>query len=108
MMRLFLGFPSRVGMMNKRDLTVEVPDSQLTGAKFTWIEPLPSGDVQGEVKRCASINGIVPTRIPGYWLLKEGWSESGIPPAKQDEKVAYHIHGGGFSVCGRAMFSICY
>lgn len=76
---------------------VEVADSDLTDAKFTWVAPLPDKLLCGEVRRVAEITGAEPARIAGYWLLKQGAPWTG-PRAKPGEKTVLHMHGGGFRV----------
>ncbi|KAI0630803.1 alpha/beta-hydrolase [Trametes polyzona] len=74
----------------------EVPDSELTDAKFAWVDPVPDKLFCGEVRRVAEITGAQPARIPGYWLLKGAvWTG---PRAKPGEKVVLHMHGGGFRI----------
>ncbi|KAL1945071.1 hypothetical protein VTO73DRAFT_2691 [Trametes versicolor] len=76
---------------------VEVADSELTDAKFTWVAPLPDKLLCGEVRRVAEITGAEPARIAGYWLLKQGAPWTG-PRAKPGEKTVLHMHGGGFRI----------
>ncbi|KAI0753228.1 alpha/beta-hydrolase [Daedaleopsis nitida] len=80
-----------------RDPTREVPDSELEDAKFVWVEPVPDELFCGEIRRVASITGAQPTRIAGYWLLRQGYAWTG-PRAKPGEKTVLHLHGGAFYI----------
>ena len=75
----------------------EVPDSELTDAKFVWVEGIPDELFVGELRRLADITGARPQRRPGYWLLKEGVAYPG-PQARPGEKTVLHLHGGAFYV----------
>ncbi|KAH9893197.1 alpha/beta-hydrolase [Cubamyces lactineus] len=74
-----------------------IPDSQLSGAKSNWVEPIPNELFTGEIRRYAEITGVQPVRVPGYWLLKKGYNWTG-PKAKPGEKTLLHLHGGAFTL----------
>ncbi|KAI0761786.1 alpha/beta-hydrolase [Trametes elegans] len=74
-----------------------VDDSTLTDAKFVWVEGIPDELFCGEIRRAAEITGTRPARIPGYWLLKKGYTWTG-PKAKPGEKTLLHFHGGAFYI----------
>jgi hypothetical protein len=93
--------PSKAGVIYKRDLTKEVPQSALKGfnARFAWIEGLQEAELVGEVKDLAEQTGVQPVRIPGYWTLKKGigWLPE-HEKAGENEQVVLHLHGGGYVV----------
>lgn len=94
-------FSMRVTPRSKlRDhLAAEIPDSQLVDSKFVWIPPLPNDLFSGELRRVAEITGVQPTKIAGFWILKNGSSQSWTgPKAKPGEKTILHMHGGAFYV----------
>ena len=70
---------------------VEDPD-----AKGLWISPTPHL-VVGEVKRWAEKAGVLPVRIPGYWMEKEGSDREIGEAPRSGEKVLYHLHGGAYA-----------
>ncbi len=81
----------------KRDPSEEVPDSELTDAKFVWVDGIPDKLFCGEVHRIADITNVRPTRIAGYWLFQKNYDWTG-PRAKLGEKTILHLHGGAFYV----------
>ena len=64
--------------------------------KGLWVIPTPHLIV-GEVKQWAEKAGVVPTRIPGYWLETEGSNREVGDAPRPGEKVVYHLHGGGYA-----------
>ncbi|TFK89326.1 alpha/beta-hydrolase [Polyporus arcularius HHB13444] len=81
----------------KRDPSEEVPDSELTDAKFVWVDGIPDKLFRGEVHRIADITNVHPTRIAGYWLFQKNYDWIGLR-AKLGEKTILHLHGGAFYV----------
>lgn len=65
------------------------------GVKGDWVKPTPHLIV-GDVKRWAEQAKVACARVPGYWIEKEGVDRLPRAPAKRNEKVLYHLHGGGF------------
>ena len=77
---------------------MEVPDSELRNSKFVWIEGVDEESIQGPVREWAKLAEVKPIRIPGYWQCKDGKPVGSILQAKDNEKVLYHMHGGGYVV----------
>lgn len=96
-------FTLQVGITDKPDPTREVPDNELTDAKFVWVNPIPDELFNGEIRRVAEITGARPTKIAGYWLYKKGYAWTG-PRAKPGEKTILHLHGGAFYVSTKTPF----
>ncbi len=63
-----------------------------------WVNPVPHLIV-GEVKEWATLTGVEPVRIPGYWLEKPGADVPVTARAQTGEKVLYALHGGGYAAC---------
>jgi acetyl esterase/lipase len=67
------------------------------GVKGAWVEAAPHLII-GEVALWASVAGVKPTRIPGYWYDKPG---ADIPIGQKPmpgEKVILCLHGGGYTL----------
>ncbi|KIJ38888.1 hypothetical protein M422DRAFT_32962 [Sphaerobolus stellatus SS14] len=93
-LRSTMEFPVKLGLVLKRDLTVEVANSTLKNSKFVWIPGLREDFIQGELKEYADKAGVKPSRVPGYWQYKVGTLTESVEPPKDGEKVVYHAHGG--------------
>lgn len=52
--------------------------------------------IVGDVKQWAEGAKVECARIPGYWIEKRGVDRLSRAPAKRNEKVLYHLHGGGY------------
>lgn len=63
--------------------------------KHVWLEPSPEF-VNGNLKIWASISGVHPARIPGYWIDRRGHDTPVNHPPRPEEKVLYYLHGGGY------------
>lgn len=96
--------PLKFGVVDKRDLTFEVPQKELESlnARFVWVPELEEEDIVGVVAEHAARAGVRSIAIPAYWILKKGskWSPE-YERAREDEKVMLYFHGGGF-VAGTA------
>lgn len=97
-LRRLTEFPVKLGVVIKRDLTIEVSDATLKNAKFAWIPGLKEARIKGELKEYAEKAGVTPVKIPGYWQYKPGTVNASIEPPKEGEKVIYHLHGGSLYV----------
>ena len=82
---------------DKRDPNKEVPDSELTDAKFVWVDGIPEGLFCGETRRIAELTNVCSARITGYWLLRKNYGWTG-PRARAGERTILHLHGGAFYV----------
>ncbi|RDX41088.1 alpha/beta-hydrolase [Lentinus brumalis] len=73
-------------------------DQELTDTQAVWIEGLADNSTAfcGEIRRAANINGVRPEKVLAFWLFKPGTGTSVDLKAKEGEKVAMHMHGGGF------------
>ncbi|KAI0314147.1 Alpha/Beta hydrolase protein [Amylostereum chailletii] len=63
---------------------------------ISWVDPAPASFVNALLATWSTAAHVAQARIPGYWLSK---SESSIPtasPARQGEKIIYHLHGGAY------------
>ena len=100
--------PLKLGVLDGRDLSVEVPQKELESlnARFVWIPELEKEDIVGMVAEHATRAGVKSIVIPAYWFLKEGvkWSPA-YDKARKDEKVMLYFHGGAFIV---RFFSLLY
>ena len=107
LLRQITKLPMKFGIVDKRDLSLEVPQKELEAihARFVWIPELDKEDIVGMVAEHADRAGVKSIAIPGYWVLKEGskWS-SEHDKARKDEKVMLYFHGGAFVVS----FLLCY
>ena len=101
MIRRLGQLPLIVGLLNNRDLSLEVPQKELESfnARFVWVPELEKEDVVGIVEKHAMRAGIKSVAIPAYWILKDGakWSPE-YEKARKDEKVILYLHGGAFVV----------
>ncbi|THH09623.1 hypothetical protein EW146_g8636 [Bondarzewia mesenterica] len=62
---------------------------------FVWVEPTPNL-VVGEIRDKAAINGVQAIRTGGFWFGTKGADGQVGQRASPNEKVFYHLHGGGF------------
>lgn len=63
--------------------------------KHIWLDPKPNV-IQGDLQNCATISGVEPIRIPGYWIDRKGNDTPLNQPPQPNEKVLYYLHGGGY------------
>jgi len=101
-LRKLTQLPLKLGLLGKRDLSLEVTQEELESldSRFVWIPELEEKeDVVGTVAEHASRARIKSIPIPAYWILREGakWS-SAYDEAREDEKVMLYLHGGAFVV----------
>ena len=100
-MRKMTQLPSKFGVLDGRDLSLEVPQKELESlnTRFVWIPELEKEDIVGMVAEHAARAGVESIAIPAYWILKEGikWSPA-HEKAQEDEKVVLYFHGGAFVV----------
>jgi acetyl esterase/lipase len=100
-MRKITQLPLKLGALDGRDISLEVPQQELESlnARFVWIEELEKEDIVGVVAEHAARAGITSIAIPAYWIFKEGvkWSPA-YEKAQKDEKVMLYLHGGAFIV----------
>ncbi|CAE7178381.1 unnamed protein product [Rhizoctonia solani] len=89
------GAPLRTGATGGRDHTQEVAAKNCGGARFIWIDALPSDLIVGEIKRLAQACGAQSVRIPAYGFGK--W-DSSRDLARDGEKIILNLHGGGYVV----------
>jgi len=67
------------------------------GIKSLWVKPVPEL-IHGDIITWASVNGVEPVRIPGYWLDKEGFDTPVGQSLQSCEKILYRLHGGGYVI----------
>ena len=100
-LRKLTQLPLKLGLLDARDLSLEVPQKELESlnARFLWIPELEKEDIVGMVEEYAARAGIESIAIPAYWIFKEGvrWSPE-YDKAQKDEKVMLYFHGGAFVV----------
>jgi hypothetical protein len=100
LLRQIASLPTKYGLFDGRDLSLEVPQEELEplSARFVWIPELKE-DLVGALGEHAASAGVKSIAIPAYWILKEGsrWSPEHEKPLK-DEKVMVYFHGGAFVV----------
>ena len=93
--------PMKYGVVDGRDLTLEVPQKELEpfNARFVWVPGLEEEDIVGMVAEHADRTGAKSIAIPAYWIMKEGseWSPA-HEKALKDEKTMLYFHGGAFVV----------
>ncbi|KAK7031013.1 hypothetical protein VNI00_013803 [Paramarasmius palmivorus] len=63
---------------------------------FSWVEPVPTELIVGDIKRFAEMNDVQAARAGGFWYGPKGVDSSLGQAAKPGEKVLYLFHGGGF------------
>ncbi|EGO20645.1 hypothetical protein SERLADRAFT_477052 [Serpula lacrymans var. lacrymans S7.9] len=68
------------------------------GVKALWINPTPDL-MDKQLQRWATMSGVHPIRIPGYWMDKEGLDIPIGAPLQPGEKILYRLHGGAFTIC---------
>ncbi|KAI0820533.1 alpha/beta-hydrolase [Trametes gibbosa] len=83
-----IGLPKPEGNPDKDSLN---PDA--TG--FVWVDPVPSELIVGEIAEYARRNEVAPVRVYGYWYGTKDESGKHGQRAAKDERVYYHLHGGG-------------
>jgi acetyl esterase/lipase len=66
-------------------------------AEGIWVEEAPSELIKDELKNWASISGVAPKRLPGYWYARSGTSHKPAQSPQPGEKVFYFLHGGGYT-----------
>ncbi|KAJ8587175.1 alpha/beta-hydrolase [Rhizopogon salebrosus TDB-379] len=66
-------------------------------AEGVWVEGAPSELIQDDLKIWASISGVAPERIPGYWYARSGTSHKPAQSPQPGEKVFYFLHGGAYT-----------
>ena len=100
-MRQVTKLPMKLGVVDGRDLSLEVPQKELESlnARFVWIPELEKEDIVGTVAEHAARTGVKSIAIPAYWIMKEGleWSPA-HEKALKDEKTMLYFHGGAFVV----------
>ncbi|KAG6845917.1 hypothetical protein H0H87_000723 [Tephrocybe sp. NHM501043] len=60
-----------------------------------WIDPVPEL-VTGKLETWMKAASVIPIRIPGYWMHKDGSAIEVGALAAPKEKVLYHLHGGAY------------
>ncbi|KAJ7489428.1 alpha/beta-hydrolase [Mycena latifolia] len=63
---------------------------------FVWVEPTTPDLIAGDIQKFAQINRVAPALIGGFWYGVNGLDDSVRQRAAPQEKVIYHLHGGGF------------
>ena len=108
-LRKLTQLPLKIGLLSRRDLSLEVPQKELESldSRFVWIPELEKEDVVGMVAEHATRAGVRSIAIPAYWILKEGakWSPA-YDKAREDENVILYLHGGAFVVRFSPLFSV--
>ena len=66
-------------------------------AEGVWVEGAPSELIKDELKIWASVSGVAPARIPGYWYGRSGSPLKPNQSPKPGEKVFFYLHGGGYT-----------
>lgn len=103
LLRNLLGIFFNAGVIQSKSDTSEL----LSGKKLKlvagsecraiWIDPVLEGDVWGEVKHWKELNGVTLKKV-GAYLWGEDAESPSVRPAKKDEKIIVHFHGGGYVV----------
>ncbi|CAE6524215.1 unnamed protein product [Rhizoctonia solani] len=83
------------GDFRGRDATKEVAPRDCNGARFFWVNEVPSDLIVGEIKRFADACGAESVRIPAYGYGRWG-AGAEIRLAHDGEKILMHVHGGAF------------
>ncbi|KAG8772191.1 hypothetical protein FRC12_003216 [Ceratobasidium sp. 428] len=88
----------RTGRFNSRDFTVEVALKDCQGTRFIWLEPVPPGLIDGQVKQFAEAAGTHSVRIPAYGFghWRAGPTEQHL--AGDNERIVMHLHGGAYVI----------
>ncbi|KAH7343955.1 alpha/beta-hydrolase [Rhizoctonia solani] len=94
-LREIIETPMETGDFRGRDPTKEVDPRDCGGARFIWVDKVPSNLITGEIKRLADACSAESVRIPAYGFGRWG-SGAEIPLARDGEKVLMHMHGGAF------------
>ena len=71
-------------------------DAQSLG--FVWVPPVSPDLVVGEIKEFAELNGVASERVGGFWIGGRGLNGEFGQHVRAEDKVVYHIHGGGYIV----------
>ncbi|KAJ6477597.1 alpha/beta-hydrolase [Mycena sanguinolenta] len=69
-----------------------------TGYHGVWVEAAPQSCVIGKVAMWASVAGVSPVRLPGYWIHQAGSPIRLETPLMPGEKVVYVLHGGAYTL----------
>ena len=66
--------PARLGVVDGRDPSLEVPQKELESlnARFVWVPELGEEDIMGIVAEHAERAGVESIVIPAYWIMKGG------------------------------------
>ncbi|CAE7080195.1 unnamed protein product [Rhizoctonia solani] len=94
-LREIIETPMETGDFRGRDPTEEVAPRGCNGARFFWVDKVPSNLIVGEIRRLADACGTESVRIPAYGFGRWGTGAE-IPLAYDGEKILMHIHGGAF------------
>jgi acetyl esterase/lipase len=66
------------------------------GVNGVWVEPVPPQLITGVLKTSMIATSVTPTRIPGYWMHKQGSTTKIDAPPVPGKKVVYNMHGGAY------------
>ncbi|KAI9061124.1 alpha/beta-hydrolase [Trametes sanguinea] len=64
-------------------------------SSIVWVEPAPPDLIVGEIRELAEKNEVKSVKIGGFWLGPKGPDGVAGQRAKPEERVIYHLHGGG-------------
>ncbi|KAJ7703104.1 Alpha/Beta hydrolase protein [Mycena rosella] len=67
------------------------------GYHGVWVDPVPPDLIVGKLQMWASVAGVSPVKLPGYWIHKPGSTINLEAPIMPGEKIAYCLHGGAYS-----------
>ncbi|OSC98290.1 alpha/beta-hydrolase [Trametes coccinea BRFM310] len=69
-------------------------------SSIAWVDPAPPELIVGEIRELAEKNEVKLAKIGGFWLGSKGPDGVAGQRAKPEERVIYHLHGGGHVMGG--------
>ncbi|OCH88433.1 alpha/beta-hydrolase [Obba rivulosa] len=88
-----------LGMMfNTSILSPDSPENYVSTAHetgFVWVDAAPDL-ITGEIRDFAAVNDVSSERTCGFWYGARGIDGSAGQRASKDERLIYHMHGGGY------------
>ncbi|OCH88430.1 alpha/beta-hydrolase [Obba rivulosa] len=92
-MRTGLGIMFNTSLINPVSPDTYAASAETSG--FVWVDPAPAL-VVGEIQDMAQINDVQAQKACGFWYGPRGPNSAVGQRASKDEKIIYHMHGGGY------------
>lgn len=89
------GIPSFPGQ-NPEDI---VKSGKVDELGFSWVSPIESDLIVGDISEMARLNSVSPQRTYGYWYTAPSFGGKFDRAAEKDEKVVLHFQGESMFCC---------